>query len=115
MGWFDELRYELRARRRGRRHAVSSLPKAAREVIGPTGWNWSRSWDAMAGGSDAYVRSFDRRLPPSEFVSARDRLRANIPIPVVERCLEDRGRDESPDRPSRFRHGPAGECPRRSG
>lgn len=93
MGWFAELRYEWWARRRGRRHAVSSLPRAAREVIGPTGWNWSRSWDAMADGSDAYVESFDRRLPPSEFVSERDRTRANIPIPVVERCLEDHERE----------------------
>lgn len=45
----------------------------------------------MARGSDAYVKSFDRRLPPSEFVSERDRGRANLPIPVAERCLEDRG------------------------
>lgn len=50
---------------------------------------FSRGWDAMAKGSAAYVKSFDRRLPPSLFVSERDRTRANIPIPLVERCLED--------------------------
>jgi len=87
--WIAELRAELRARRRGRRHISSSLPRATRDVLGPTGWSQSASWSAMVEGSDAYVRSFDRRLPPSEFVSARDRCRANIPIPLVERCLED--------------------------
>lgn len=89
MGWFRDLGVELRSRRRGRRYVVSPIPRAARDVIGPTGWNWSASWDAMARGSDAYVKSFDHRLPASEFVSERDRLRANLPIPVVERCLED--------------------------
>lgn len=88
-GWFEELREEIRSRRRGRRYASSNLPKAAREIIGPTGWNVSRSWDAMAEGRDAYVESFENRLPPSLFVSERDRTRANLPIPVIERCLED--------------------------
>ncbi len=43
----------------------------------------------MQEGKEAYVDSFDRRLPPSIFVSERDRRRHNIPIPLVERVIED--------------------------
>lgn len=43
----------------------------------------------MEKGSDAYVKSFDPKVPPSIFVSKRDLTRENIPIPLVERCIED--------------------------
>jgi hypothetical protein len=85
-----DLAREWRARRAGRRYVTSDLPRSARDVVGPTGWMWSKGWDAMARGSAAYVASFDRRLPPSTFVSARDLTRSNMPIPLVERCIEDR-------------------------
>lgn len=47
----------------------------------------------MEKGSDAYVKSFDPKVPPSIFVSKRDMTRGNIPIPLVERCIEDWGQD----------------------
>lgn len=87
MGW-KAFRSEWLARRHGRRSVESDLARSAREVIGPTGWMWSRGWDAMAENARAYVESFDRKIPPSIFVSERDRRRHNIPIPVVERMLE---------------------------
>lgn len=59
------------------------------------------TWDQLDEKGDAYMRSFDRRLPPSLHVSERDRTRANMPIPLVERCIEDwkadAGEDESGD------------------
>lgn len=98
MGW-RSFTTEWKARRVGRRHLVSDISRSARDVIGPTGWMWSNGWDAMTKGSDAYVKSFDRRIPPSIFVSERDRTRNNIPIPLVERCIEDWSRHE-PDEES---------------
>lgn len=50
---------------------------------------FSRGWDAMADGSSAYVKSFDPKVPPSIFISQRDMTRSNIPVPLVERCIED--------------------------
>lgn len=67
----------------------SHLCRAAREVVGPPGNMGSDGWDAMAKGKDAYVKSFDPKIPPSLFVSERDRTRHNIPIPLSERVIED--------------------------
>lgn len=80
----------------------TDLSRAAREVVGPTGWMWSRGWEQMDQGKEAYVKSFDKRLPPSLFVSERDRTRQNIPVPLVERMIaEEHGkpaeRDASPE------------------
>lgn len=83
------LAAEWMARRAGRRGLTSDLSRSARDVIGPTGWMWSRGWQTMADHSEAYVESFDRRLPPSLFVSQRDRTRHQIAVPFVERCAED--------------------------
>jgi hypothetical protein len=59
---------------------------------------WSRGWDAMDKGKEAYVKSFDKRLPPSLFVSERDRTRQNIPVPLVERMIaEEHGRTTDSD------------------
>ncbi len=88
MSW-RTFRQEWFARRSGRRFVANDLGRSAREIVGPTGWMWSKGWDAMAKGSEAYVDSFDRRIPPSEFVSHRDRTRWNMPVPLVERCVED--------------------------
>lgn len=87
MGW-KAIREEWHARRVGRRAIESDLPRSAREVIGPTGWMWSSGWDVMAENARAYVNSFEPKVPPSLFVSERDRRRYNIPIPVSERMLE---------------------------
>ena len=93
MGWFKEFRLEWRARRDGRKHLDNHIKRATREIAGPTGWVVSRTWDAVDKGGDAYVKSFDPRLPPSTFVSERDRRRANMPMPLAERCIEDWGTD----------------------
>lgn len=88
MGW-RALTAEWKARRAGRRHVADDIYRPARDVIGPTGWMWSNGWDAMQEGSEAYLRSFDPRVPHSMFISERDRTRSNIPIPLIERCIED--------------------------
>lgn len=88
MGW-KSFRVEWLARRAGRRGLDNDLGRSAREVVGPTGWMWSRGWDVMAEHRDAYVQSFDRKLPPSTFVSSRDRMRHNIPVPLVERMIRE--------------------------
>ena len=92
------------ARRAGRANMErSDLSRSVREVVGPTGWMWSGGWDATVRGSSAYVKTFDRRLPTSFFVSERDRHRHNIPIPLVERSLQevvdDPAEDPKPPRP----------------
>jgi len=90
---------EWKARRAGRKSMErTDLSRAAREVVGPTGWMWSRGWDAMNKGKEAYVKSFDKRLPPSLFVSERDRTRQNIPVPLVERMIaEEHGKTTDSD------------------
>lgn len=80
---------EWKARRDGRRKMQSSIGRSAREIVGPTGLMTSGGWDKMQKGSQAYQSSFDRRLPPSLFVSERDRQRHGDAIPVAERCIED--------------------------
>lgn len=65
----------------------SDIQKSARHIIGPTGYNFSSAWDRMAEGSNAFVKSFDPRIPPSIFVSERDRTRLNHPVPLPERLI----------------------------
>ncbi len=96
MGWFKELRVEIKARRDGRRHVPSTIARATRDITGPTGYNVRNTLDQLEKHGDDYVRSFDRRLPPSTFVSERDRKRANLPMPVAERCIEDWGKPGEP-------------------
>lgn len=80
---FKEGWAELRARREGRRHVPNNIRRASREIAGPTGWTVSKTWHAVDQHGDDFVQSFDRRLPPSTFVSERDRRRANRPVPVA--------------------------------
>jgi len=68
----------------------SNIARATRDVTGPTGNVFSNAWDQLDQHGDAYMKSFDPRVPPSIFVSERDRTRHNQPMPIVERCLEDR-------------------------
>lgn len=88
---------ELRARRDGRkgmeRHVLST---AARDLVGWTGWGTSAFWDQVDKGKEAYVRSLDPKIPPSLFISERDRTRQNIPIPLVERLIEDHAKPDGP-------------------
>ena len=87
--WTRDFRVELKARRAGRKGMSSDIARATRDVTGPTGWVFSNAWQKLDDHGDAYIRSFDRRVPPSIFVSERDRTRHSTPIPVSERCLED--------------------------
>jgi hypothetical protein len=87
---------EFWARREGRAGLERSvLSTAARDLAGWTGWGTSAYWDRIDEGKDAYVKSLDPKIPPSIFVSQRDRTRQNIPIPLVERMIDDHGRPDS--------------------
>lgn len=96
MSRVSDLIREIAARRRGRKYAHNTIARAARDIVGPTGFTWSENWEQLDRHGKAYVESFDRRLPPSTFVSERDRKRANLPMPLAERCIEDWG-GEAPD------------------
>ena len=88
MTWFRSLRRKSQ----GRGYRVPAPPsdsRVTRDIIGPTGWLSSNAWQQLDDNGEAYKQSFDRRLPPSLFVSERDRLRANQPMPLSERCIED--------------------------
>ncbi|MEM7326758.1 MAG: hypothetical protein AAF531_26980 [Actinomycetota bacterium] len=87
--WVRDAWQELRARRAGRRGLSTGIARATRDVTGPTGWVFSNAWQQLDEHGDAYMKSFDRRIPPSIFISERDRTRHGQPIPVAERCLED--------------------------
>ena len=81
---------EWAARRSGRKKmGPNDLGKAARHMAGPTGELWSNGWDRMAKHKDAYLKSFENHLPPSLFVSERDRTRMNQAIPLPERAIAD--------------------------
>lgn len=91
MGWLKNFRIEMAARRAGRRHVQSQIGRAARDVTGPTGNAFSNAWEQLDRHGDAYMKSFDPRIPPSLFVSERDRTRMGSPMPLSERCIEDYG------------------------
>lgn len=67
------------------------LSRAVLHTIGRNGYALSGSYDVIADGQKAYGESFDPRLPPSLFVSERDRTRSGMAMPLVERCIEDHG------------------------
>ncbi|MDX1691593.1 MAG: hypothetical protein R3290_11280 [Acidimicrobiia bacterium] len=89
MGWLADLIEEWRARRRGHKYASQEIRRAARDIIGPTGSQFSPGWKQLETKGDAYIRSFDPKIPPSVFVSPSDLQRRNHPVPLVERCIED--------------------------
>ncbi len=95
MGKFREFRREWQARRHGRKHLDHKIRTAARGIIGPTGWQWSNSWDHLEKDGDAYLKSFDPRVPRSIFLTERDANREHIPVPLVERCIEDHAEDHA--------------------
>ncbi len=65
------------------------MQRAARDLTGPTGWAKSETWDHLANDRQAYLKSFDPRVPASLHISERDRVRAGMVIPLPERCIED--------------------------
>lgn len=64
---------------------------SARGIIGPTGNSFSKGWEMLEKDNGAYLRSMqsETHLPPSLFVSERDRVRLGQPVPIAERCIED--------------------------
>ena len=63
----------------------------ARGIVGATGNSFSNAWKYLESDSGQYKASMEREpvLPPSLFVSERDRTRHGEPIPLVERSIED--------------------------
>jgi len=80
---------EISARRTGAKFAPKGIGRAARHIVGPTGYAYSSHWEALSKHSDIYNRSFDRRIPPSLHISQRDGRRAGWVMPISERCIED--------------------------
>lgn len=70
-----------------------SVFDTVRGIVGPTGNSFSKGWEMLEKDDGAYLRSMrsEQHLPPSLFVSERDRRRHGLPVPLVERCLEDHG------------------------
>ena len=93
--WFKELWLELEARSAGRRALGhdNDFFTATRGITGVIGAPRSDAYDLLQKDQGAYVRSMKRepQLPPSLFVSERDRVRHGEAIPLAERCLEDVG------------------------
>jgi hypothetical protein len=97
VGRLGDFFAEWKARRAGSKYVSKDIQKSARHVIGPTGNGFSNAWDTMAESSDAYIESFDPRIPPSLFISQRDKTRLNQPIPLIERRLEAYNDDAGDD------------------
>gem|GEM_PF-860862 len=97
--WFRELWAEARARSAGRRAMGNdkSTFHSARGTMGALGMNRSNAWDYLENDNGAYLRSMEKEamIPPSLFVSERDRTRFGEPMPLVERCIEDHGNPEA--------------------
>ena len=70
---------------------------AARGTMGAIGLNRSNAWNYLENDNGAYLRSMDKDavLPPSLFVSERDRTRYGKPMPIAERCIEDHGNPDA--------------------
>ena len=98
-GWWRDPGREWLARRRGSRNPSRGIFTATRDIIGPTGWQWTSAWNRLEEDGPAYLRSFDPRLPPSLNLSQREQTRANRPIPLPERRLEDWNAAPPPDVP----------------
>ena len=94
-----ELWIELKARSAGRRAMGHdpSLFRSARGIVGAPGNSFSGAWEYLERDGGAYLKSMetDPVLPPSLFVSDRDRTRLGQPMPIAERCIEDHGVDDA--------------------
>ena len=96
---WKEFRAEVRGRSQGRRAMGNDkeLFHSARGIVGAIGWSFSNAWELLERDDGAYMRSMEaeRRLPPSTFVSERDRTRHGTPMPLAERCIEDVRSDDA--------------------
>ena len=84
--FFHRLRYRVRS---PAGHVRSETRLAARDIAGPLGNLFSNGWDLLEEGSEAYLKSFDPRVPPSLYIFQAEQSRYSQPIPVSERCIED--------------------------
>lgn len=93
--WFKEFWLEVRARSAGRKAMGNdkSTFTTARGIVGATGNSFSNAFDLLERDGGAYMRSMnaDRAIPPSLFISDRDRVRLGEVVPLPERCIEDHG------------------------
>jgi len=80
---------EVSARRQGRKFTPRGIGRAARHIVGPTGYAYSSHWEHLSRSGGTYNESFDRRIPPSLHISQRDGRRAGWVMPLSERCIED--------------------------
>ncbi|NOX28978.1 MAG: hypothetical protein GXP35_02840 [Actinobacteria bacterium] len=73
----------------------SGLGRTLRDVTGPfgpanfRGKRINNTLETIVDSNSAYRQSFNRQLPPSTFVSERDRLRFGQAVPVSERLIGD--------------------------
>lgn len=93
--WLKELWLEMRSRSEGRRALGVNRDQfhTTRGITGMTGYSFSQAYTLLEKDGGAYMRSLQKepQLPPSLFVSERDRVRHANAIPLAERCLEDIG------------------------
>lgn len=72
--------------------STTEIGRASRGIMGMIGAGTSSGWRYLEENGQAYNRSLEeRRLPPSLFVSERDRVRSGIVTPISERCIEEPG------------------------
>ncbi len=97
--WCKEFWLEARARSAGRKAMGNdkSTFATARGIVGATGNSFSSAWDLLERDGGAYLRSMDteRAIPPSLFISDRDRVRLGEVVPLPERCIEDHGNPDA--------------------
>jgi len=89
----------MRARSAGRKAMGNDKAtfNTTRGITGMIGASMSGAYDLLEKDGGAYMRSLDRDavLPPSLFVSERDRVRHGKAVPLAERCIEDHGKDDA--------------------
>jgi len=86
---------EISARRAGSKFSPRGIGRAARHIVGPTGYAFSSHWDELSKHHDVYNQSFDRRVPPSLHIAQQNGRRPGSVMPLSERCIEDWDRDHN--------------------
>ena len=99
--WFKEQWAESQSRAAGRKALGVDRDQfqTTRGITGMTGASLSGAYELLEKDDGAYIRSMQKEpvLPPSLFVSERDRVRYSEAVPLAERCIEDVGRDDAVD------------------
>ena len=99
--WLREQWAEQKSRSAGRRALGPQRDQfdTTRGITGMTGASLSGAYSLLEKDDGAYIRSLRKEpvLPPSLFVSERDRVRHGKAMPLSERCLEDVGNEDAPE------------------